>query len=63
MVATVLVYALNIIDANVFAYMKDFNVSDDLSLNVNPVLIDNLDSEFLPVQSVPSFGFNMTFNF
>ena len=62
-VATVLVYALNIIDANVFAYMKDFNVSDDLSLNVNPVLIDNLDSEFLPVQSVPSFGFNMTFNF
>lgn len=62
-VATVLVYALNIIDANVFAYMKDFNVSDDLSLNVNPSLIDNIDSSFSPSQSMPSFGVNMTFNF
>ena len=63
MVATVLVYALNIIDANVFAYMKDFNVSDDLSLNVNPALIENIDSNFSPSQSMPSFGINMTFNF
>ena len=63
MVATVLVYALNIIDANVFAYMKDFNVSDDLSLNVNPALIENIDSSFSPSQSMPSFGVNMTFNF
>ena len=62
-VATVLVYALNIIDANVFAYMKDFNVSDDLSLNVNPALIENIDSNFSPSQSMPSFGINMTFNF
>ena len=62
-VATILVYALNIIDANVFAYMKDFNVSDDLSFNVNPALIDNLDSYYLQAPSVPSFGLNMTFNF
>ena len=62
-VATVLVYALNIIDANVFAYMKDFNVSDDLSLNVNPALIENLDSNLSPTPSMPSFGVNMTFNF
>jgi hypothetical protein len=62
-VATILVYALNIIDANVFAYMKDFNVSDDLSLNVNPVLIENLDSYYLDTPSVPSFGMNLTFNF
>ncbi len=62
-VATLLVYALNIIDANVFAYMKDFNVSDDLSLNINPALIDNLDSYWTPSPSLPSFGVNMTFNF
>ena len=62
-VATVLVYALNIIDANVFAYMKDFNVSDELSLNVNPALIENIDSNISPTQSMPSFGVNMTFNF
>ena len=62
-VATILVYALNIIDANVFAYMKDFNVSDDLSLNVEPALIDNLDNYYLPSPSVPSFGINMSLKF
>ncbi len=62
-VATILVYALNIIDANVFAYMKDFNVSDDLSFNLEPALIDNLDNQWLPQPSPPSFGLNMTFNF
>ena len=62
-VATILVYALNIIDANVFAYMKDFNVSDDLSFNLEPALIDNVDSSWSPQPSMPSFGFNLTFNF
>ncbi|MBR5034083.1 MAG: hypothetical protein IKX71_02130 [Bacteroidales bacterium] len=62
-VATILVYALNIIDANVFAYMKDFNVSDDLSFNVEPALIDNLDSYYMQTPAMPSFGLNMTFNF
>ncbi|MBP5504953.1 MAG: hypothetical protein J6X89_02490 [Bacteroidales bacterium] len=62
-VATVLVYALNIIDANVFAYMKDFNVSDDLSFNVNPVIIENLDDIIAPQPLPPSFGVNLTFNF
>lgn len=61
-VATILVYALNIIDANVFAYMKDFNVSDDLSLNLEPALIENLDYGISP-STMPNFGFNMTFNF
>lgn len=61
-VATILVYALNIIDANVFAYMKDFNVSDDLSFNMEPALIENLDYGISP-STMPSFGVNMTFNF
>lgn len=32
----VLVYALNIIDANVDAHLKTFDISDDLSLKVKP---------------------------
>lgn len=38
-VATVLFYALQVLDANVFAYMHDFEVTDDISLNVEPVIL------------------------
>ena len=38
-VATVLVYLLQVIDANVFAYMHDFEVTDDISMNIEPALI------------------------
>ena len=38
-VATVAVYLLQVIDANVFAYMHDFEVTDDISMNVEPALI------------------------
>ena len=38
-VATALFYVLQIIDANVFAYMHDFEVTDDLSMNIEPALI------------------------
>ena len=31
-----LAYALNIVDANVTAHLKDFDLSDDLSLSVQP---------------------------
>jgi len=43
---TVLVYALNVIDANVFAYLKDFDVSDNLSFRMQPAMmrIDNFAS-------------------
>lgn len=37
--ATALVYLLNVIDANVFAYMRDFEVSDDLSMQLSPTII------------------------
>lgn len=37
--ATIVGYALQIIDANVFALMHDFDVSDDLSLQVSPTVI------------------------
>lgn len=35
----VLFYALNILDANVDAHLYDFDVSNDLSLNVKPTLL------------------------
>jgi hypothetical protein len=37
---TVLTYALNVIDANVFATLKDFDVSDDLSLRIHPAVLN-----------------------
>lgn len=38
-VATALVYLLQVIDANVFAYMHDFEVTDDISMQFEPTLI------------------------
>lgn len=38
-VATLMIYVLNIIDANVFAHFKDFDVSDDISFNVSPAIV------------------------
>ncbi len=38
-VATAAVYLLQVIDANVFAYMHDFEVTDDISMNVSPTVI------------------------
>jgi hypothetical protein len=37
---TVLVYVLNVIDANVFATLKDFDVSDDLSFRLQPAILN-----------------------
>lgn len=67
-VATVLVYALNIIDANVFAYMSDFNVSDDLSMEIRPTLIEPFQfgapNTFTAQNAAPSaFGLQLQFNF
>lgn len=44
-VATVLIYALQIIDANVFAYMHDFEVNDEITMKVEPTMIVP-DNEF-----------------
>lgn len=44
-VAGIVVYAVTIIDANVFAYMSDFEVNDDLSINVSPAVIPILSPE------------------
>ena len=39
MVAMVGSYLLQVIDANVFSYMQDFEVNDDLSMRVSPTVI------------------------
>ncbi len=40
-VAVVLTYGLNIIDANVDAHLMDYDISDDLSLNISPCFLGN----------------------
>lgn len=48
------VYVLNILEANVAAHLYDFDVSDDLSLNLSPHI--NYDI----FQRSPSLGFSVT---
>ena len=36
---TAVVYLLQVVDANVFAYMQDFEMNDDISLRIEPTLI------------------------
>ncbi len=38
-VATAAVYLLQVIDANIFAYMHDFEVSDDITMKIEPAVI------------------------
>lgn len=63
--AIVLVYALNIIDANVFAYMSDFDVSDNLAtINFQPTIITPISTELASLtNTTPSFGLQMQLNF
>ena len=45
-VATILVYVLQIIDANVFSYMADFEISDDLAMRLEPTVISPLNIDY-----------------
>ena len=57
LVITIALYALNIIDANVDAHLKQFNVDDDLSLNIKPSL------EYNPITASPNYGVALTITF
>ncbi|MBQ0025329.1 MAG: hypothetical protein KBT00_06380 [Bacteroidales bacterium] len=64
--AAILVYALQVIDANVFAYMADFNVDNNIaSIDVRPAVIPPLLPELQQTgsQQVASVGFNFQLNF
>ncbi|MEN9444211.1 MAG: hypothetical protein RIS47_1101 [Bacteroidota bacterium] len=52
---TVAIYTLNIIDANVDAHFASFDISDDISMNIRPLLIT--DPKFT------TLGMSYTFNF
>lgn len=55
------IYVLQIIDAHVDAHLKDYDISDDLSMNLEPLV----DLSYIPSEggNRPVFGFNMSINF
>lgn len=67
-VATVLVYLLQVIDADVFATMSSFDVNQSLSMDVQPALIQPLNYEFttnytsvMPTGNAVGVRMNFTF--
>ena len=52
-------YVLQIIDANVFAYMQDFEVDDNISLRMSPALIPGNQYAF----STPALGMSVGLRF
>lgn len=70
-IATILVYVLNVIDANVFAHFSHFDIGDDLSFNVQPAVLHEGVPLPMPQQNSYTydgfasnkFGFQMSINF
>lgn len=62
--ATAIVYLLNIIDANVFAHFNNFDISDDITLNVEPAIIDRITpAGTYSNGATQSFGMSMNLKF
>ena len=62
--ATILVYALTIMDANIFAYLQDFDVSDDLALRFSPGIIEPIHTaRFASITPPLSVGLKMKISF
>ena len=57
LVITIALYALNIIDANVDAHLKQYNVDDDLSVDFKPYLDIN------PFTQEPNYGMALVIKF
>ncbi|MCP4976919.1 MAG: hypothetical protein GY931_12220 [Maribacter sp.] len=57
LVITIAMYALNIIDANVDAHLKQFNIDEDLSMDFKPYLDLN------PITNDPNYGIAFTIKF
>lgn len=57
LVATIALYALNIVDANVDAHLKQFNIDDDLSLDFEPYF------DYNQVTNSPNYGMALTIKF
>lgn len=54
-------YVLQIVDAHVDAHLKDYDISDDLSMNLEPLV----DYTYVPAagSNRPVFGFNLSLKF
>ncbi len=54
-------YVLQIIDAHVDAHLRDYDISDDLSMNIEPLI----QSNYSPTKNsnVGTYGFNMSVTF
>ena len=57
--ATALFYLIQVIDANVFAYMQDFEVSEDLSLRMQPAVLPTANYAIAP----PAVGMTIGLKF
>ena len=57
------VYLLQIIDANVFAYMQEFDVSDDLSMRIMPAVITPETSFAMHHTPVAPTGYGLSVGF
>ncbi len=57
LLVTIAMYVLNIVDANVDAHLKQFNVDEDLSFNMQPYL--DVD----PITNNPNYGIAFTIKF
>lgn len=57
LLVTIGLYALNIIDANVDAHLKQYNVNEQLSMDIKPTL------DFNPITNRPNLGLAMVYKF
>jgi hypothetical protein len=55
----VLVYAVNIIDATVFAHLSNFDVSENLAFNLSPAIISPANL-YTQNNNMPAFGVNLS---
>ncbi len=62
--ATALIYVLNIVDANVFAHFSNFDISDDISFKVEPATIESIiPKPTMSTYTTQSVGIKMNLNF
>ncbi|MEE9364927.1 MAG: DUF5683 domain-containing protein [Cellulophaga sp.] len=57
LLVSIAVYALNIIDANVDAHLKQFNIDNELSFDIKPRI------EYNPITATPTYGMALTIKF
>lgn len=62
-IATALVYVLNVVDANVFAHFQDFDISDDLALHLEPSVVTPLNTRYASTTEFAAVGVQMRFTF